>query len=115
MTIDRRDFLTLAKGGLAAGAALAGGAARAAAPAASTSATTSKPAAALNDWSAVRAEFLLSREHVHLALMLLTSHPRPVREAIERHRRAMDENPADYFEEKFFHADGEVRKAAAAY
>ena len=46
--------------------------------------------------------------------MLVTSHPRPVREAIERHRRALDENPSGYFEEKFFTIDAEVRAAAAA-
>ena len=63
----------------------------------------------------MRSEFLLSRDHIHLALMLLTSHPRPVREAIERHRRALDENPSDYFEEQFFKIEGEVRAAAAQY
>src|SRR3954451_22283357 len=97
MKLDRRDFLSR----VTAGAALA---------------VTPNPApAASSDWSAVRNEFLLSREHIHLALMLLTSHPRPVREAIERHRRRLDENPAGYFEEKFFTADGEARAAAAAY
>jgi selenocysteine lyase/cysteine desulfurase len=97
MKLDRRDFLSR----VTAGAALA---------------VTPKPApAASSDWAAVRNEFLLSREHIHLALMLLTSHPRPVREAIERHRRRLDENPAEYFEEKFFVADGETRAAAARY
>jgi selenocysteine lyase/cysteine desulfurase len=97
MKLDRRDFLSR----VTAGAALA---------------VTPNPApAASTDWSGVRNEFLLSREHIHLALMLLTSHPRPVREAIERHRRRLDENPAEYFEEKFFTADGETRAAAAKY
>jgi isopenicillin-N epimerase len=92
--IDRRDFLA----GLGLGAA-------------------ARPATAANlsDWAAVRAEFPLSREHIHLALMLLTSHPRPVREAIEKHRRRFDENPAGYFEERFFVADGETRAAVARY
>jgi selenocysteine lyase/cysteine desulfurase len=102
LTLDRRNFLSRVTAGAALGTAI-GRAAHAAAPA---------PA---SDWAAVRAEFLLSREHIHLALMLLASHPRPVREAIERHRRRFDENPADYFEEKFFHADGETRVAAAQY
>jgi isopenicillin-N epimerase len=96
MNLDRRDFLSR----MTAGAALA---------------VTPAAPAPPSDWSAVRNEFLLSREHIHLALMLLTSHPRPVREAIERHRRRLDENPAGYFEEKFFTADGETRAAAAAY
>jgi isopenicillin-N epimerase len=100
MTIDRRDFL--------AGLGVTAAAARPAAAAANVSAN-------LSDWSAVRAEFPLSRDHIHLALMLLTSHPRPVREAIERHRRRFDENPAGYFEERFFIADGETRSAVARY
>src|SRR6185369_5609563 len=77
--------------------------------------TPTAPVTSGSDWAAVRNEFLLSREHIHLALMLLASHPRPVREAIERHRRRFDENPAEYFEEKFFTADGETRAAAARY
>jgi selenocysteine lyase/cysteine desulfurase len=97
MALDRRDFLSR----LTAGAALA--------------ATPAAPPAPTSEWSAVRGEFLLSREHIHLALMLLASHPRVVREAIERHRRRFDENPAEYFEEKFFHADDETRAAAADY
>ena len=103
MTIDRRGFLCRTAGAALGTAAV--GAARAAAP----------PAPATLDWGAIRAEFLLSREHIHLALMLLASHPRPVREAIERHRRRFDENPAGYFEERFFIADGETRAAAAKY
>jgi isopenicillin-N epimerase len=110
MTIDRRDFLTGA--GPTFGAALGLAARRSA-----LADPPGKPAAVepLASWSAVRAEFPLSREYIHLALMLLASHPRPVREAIERHRRAFDENPAGYFEERFFQADGEVRAAAARY
>jgi isopenicillin-N epimerase len=96
MALDRRDFLST----FTAGAALA---------------ATPAAAAPSSEWAAVRSEFLLSREHVHLALMLLTSHPRMVREAIERHRRRLDENPVGYFEEKFMHAEDEVRAAAADY
>jgi selenocysteine lyase/cysteine desulfurase len=98
MSIHRRDFLTGAALGVPAYRA-----ARAGSP------------AGLNSWSAIRNEFLLSREHIHMALMLLASHPRPVREAIEKHRRAFDENPAGHFEDRFFQADGEVRVAAARY
>jgi isopenicillin-N epimerase len=107
MTIDRRDFLTRA--GLTAGVALGAGG--------QSFRAEAGPAApaSLSSWSDVRSEFLLGREHIHMALMLLTSHPRPVREAIERHRRAMDENPAGYFEDKFMHVEGEIRAAVARY
>src|SRR3954468_22313698 len=52
------------------------------------------------DWEAVRGQFdRLSRDYVHLATsQFLTSHPRPVREAIEEHRRALDDNPVLYVE-----------------
>jgi hypothetical protein len=45
------------------------------------------PAAALppaDEWARVCAEFSLSPEYIHLAGFLLASHPRAVREAIER-------------------------------
>lgn len=41
-----------------------------------------------SDWSAVRAQFDLSSEWLHIV-----SHPRPVRESIERYRRMLDANP----------------------
>ena len=93
MSINRRGFIRGA--GLGAGA-MGGGACRNGRPerlAANLAGPGSPPS-----WESVRAEFPLSREHIHLALMLVTSHPRPVREAIERHRRALDENPTEYFE-----------------
>jgi isopenicillin-N epimerase len=47
----------------------------------------------LDDWSVVRNQFNLSPEYIHLATFALASHPRPVREAIQKYRRALDENP----------------------
>ncbi|MEJ7598958.1 MAG: aminotransferase class V-fold PLP-dependent enzyme [Kofleriaceae bacterium] len=44
-------------------------------------------------WQALRAEFLLSAEFIHLNSMLVASHPRPVREALEAYARRLDENP----------------------
>jgi isopenicillin-N epimerase len=54
-----------------------------------------------DEWERVRAEFSVSPDFVHLAGFLLASHPRPVREAIERHRKALDDNPALYVEQHF--------------
>src|SRR2546428_12061183 len=53
-------------------------------------------AADLQDWRAVRGEFNLSRDYIHLTGFLLPSHPPPGPEAIETHRPGPDENPADY-------------------
>jgi selenocysteine lyase/cysteine desulfurase len=73
------------------------------------------PPADLSTWEAVRGEFLLTREYIHMALMLLASHPRPVREAIERHRRGLDEDPVSYGLSNLGRLEGAVREAAAAY
>jgi selenocysteine lyase/cysteine desulfurase len=56
-------------------------------------------APATDRWSAVRAQFQLSRDTVHLSALLLASHPEPVRVAIERHRRALDADPVTYLHE----------------
>jgi isopenicillin-N epimerase len=51
------------------------------------------------EWANVRAAFELSPDYIHLgAGQFLASHPQPVREAIERHRRALDANPVLYIE-----------------
>jgi isopenicillin-N epimerase len=98
MALDRRDFLSVGAVALAARGAQA-----------------QTPPVRLDDWGQLRGEFLLKPDQIHLALMLLASHPRTVRNAIERHRRAFDEDPAGYFEERFFRADAETRTAVAAY
>jgi len=48
-------------------------------------------------------------------MFYLVSHPRPVREAIEALRRAIDENPFEVVEHGLFTKPEEVRRAAAAY
>ena len=74
----------------------------------------------LQDWSAVRDEFDLGREYIHLSSFFLASHPRPVREAIERYRKEIDRNPFEVVEHGLFNPEGEsmtdkVKKAAAEY
>lgn len=51
------------------------------------------PAGAATDWEWVRAQFALAPDHVHMSSFLISSYPRSVREEIERHRRAIDQNP----------------------
>jgi isopenicillin-N epimerase len=100
--MQRRHFLSA----LGAGAALACKAAEAAGP---------TPAAAppKDEWAAFRTEFELAPDWVHLAGFLLASHPRRVRDAIERHRRALDENPALYVEAHAFDQKPVLEPAAA--
>lgn len=103
--MDRRDFLV--RSGLVLGAA---------AMARVEAASLPDPDPTVpGDWKSVKGEFLLDRGLIHMSGFYLASHPRPVREAIERHRKALDENP---FEEHHLHyAEHEARtlKAAAAY
>jgi isopenicillin-N epimerase len=107
-TLPRRSFLGLT-------AALASGCAserRAARPVTTTSALASS-----DPWEAIRALFPLSRDYVHLASFLLASHPKPVAEAIERHRRDLDANPVLTIESELGHRERtmRVRTAAAGY
>lgn len=66
-------------------------------------------------WASVREQFPLSRSHIHMSMFLLASHPRPVAEAIARHRRGLDENPAAYVYDHFREMDSRTRASAAAY
>jgi isopenicillin-N epimerase len=69
----------------------------------------------LDSWEEVRGQFLLSREFIHMTGFLLASHPLPVREAIERHRQGLDENPAHYWSDNEERFEAEVLAAAADY
>lgn len=67
------------------------------------------------EWHRVRAAFDISPEIIDLSALLISSHPRPVREAIARHRRALDENPTLYLESNYRRNINRVLKAAARY
>jgi isopenicillin-N epimerase len=74
----------------------------------------------LDDWAVVRDQFNLSPEYIHLATFALASHPRPVREAIQKYRRALDENPFLVVDRGLWGPEAEnlphkVREAAAEY
>ncbi|MUP44671.1 aminotransferase class V-fold PLP-dependent enzyme [Gramella sp. BOM4] len=69
----------------------------------------------LNSWSDLRDMFDLETGKTHMALMLLASHPKPVKEEIERHRANFDKNPAEYWEENFQTAEPRVVEVAAKY
>lgn len=62
----------------------------------------------------LRGLFDLEPGLAHLSAFVLAPHPRPVREAIERHRRGLDRDPRGYLAEHGGLEDG-VRFAAAEY
>jgi selenocysteine lyase/cysteine desulfurase len=101
-SIERRQFI----GALAAATALFGCSRSGDTPAASP-----EPPPA-DEWARVRAEFELSPDWVHLSGFLLAAHPKRVRDAIERHRRALDENPAIYVEQHLFDVNPMLGPAA---
>lgn len=69
----------------------------------------------LDSWEAVRDQFPLSRDAVHMSCFFLASHPTPVREAIEAHRRGLDENPLTYILDNEERLEAAVLSAAADY
>ena len=91
---------TLIGGALAlpAGAWLAGCASEDGGGDPATSAASGRPAATgdLRDWREVRGLFDLRADAQHLSVYMFAPHSRPVREAIERHRRGFDEDPRTY-------------------
>ncbi|MDU0354775.1 aminotransferase class V-fold PLP-dependent enzyme [Paraglaciecola aquimarina] len=67
------------------------------------------------DWKGLRKLFPLTHDYIQLSTFLLASHPKPVADAIEKHRRALDENPSDYWHQHFLTIDSEISNSAAQY
>jgi len=71
------------------------------------------------DWPAVRAQFRLRPDRIHLGSFYLVSHPKPVRDAIDRYRERIDADPL-WIEEACF-SEGEenlirgVKRSLARY
>src|SRR5919108_1158750 len=72
-------------------------------------------AAAPTGWAAVKAQFPLSRDVRHFDAFVLATHPKPVRDAIERHRRGLDADPNGYLREHEQELEARVGEAAARY
>jgi selenocysteine lyase/cysteine desulfurase len=92
--ISRRDFITTAAAATA--AALAPGRLLAALE------KQTAPLPDLSQWSSVRAQFALTKEHLHFASFYIASHPKPVRDAIEDFRRVLDADPFLTVEHRMF-------------
>ena len=83
--------------------------------AASPNATSDDMNIQAGDWKALRNMFPLTRKYIQLSTFLLASHPKPVSDAIQRHRLAFDENPSDYWHEHFQTIDRDISASAAEY
>ncbi|MEE9128350.1 MAG: aminotransferase class V-fold PLP-dependent enzyme, partial [Planctomycetota bacterium] len=68
-----------------------------------------------DEWDVVRDLFDVDPAYKHFAGFLIVSHPRPVREAIDHHRRELDRNPALYLEHNWQTLDTAPRNAAAKF
>jgi selenocysteine lyase/cysteine desulfurase len=64
------------------------------------------------DWASIRDQFPLTPDILHFAAFVLAAHPRPVADAIERHRRGLDEDTLGYLEEH--QAENELAAGSAA-
>ena len=73
------------------------------------------PRAQLDDWEAVRGLFGLNPDVLHFGGLYLASHPAPVQQAIDAHRRGLDDNPVDYLHQQGPRLEAAVLRAAAAY
>jgi isopenicillin-N epimerase len=111
MTIARRELFSRTGLVLAAGA-IAGSRVSAAA---AQSLAHSVEASSGQTWEDVRAQFALSDDFIHMSAMLIASHPKPVRDAIEEHRRGMDANPLTYVFENNRALQEAARAAAGEY
>ncbi len=67
------------------------------------------------DWEAIRSQFNVDRNFIHMAALFLASHPKPVRDAIEMHRRGLDASPLIYTNENIGKYERDIRAASAAY
>jgi isopenicillin-N epimerase len=106
--VDRRHFLV--RSGLALGVALLSSDIRSLSWGAGQAMPARSP-----DWQAVRDQFPLSRDLIHLAGFFLASHPTPVRQAIERHRDGLDADPIGYWLLHEKKQEAAVLRAAAGY
>ncbi len=89
----------------------------------STPPDASAPPEQFASWQEVRDEFNATADLIHMSGILIATHPRSVRDAIERHREGLNKNPAGYLTEHWglpadrHHDEGEGKamRAAARY
>jgi selenocysteine lyase/cysteine desulfurase len=75
-------------------------------------------AAANDPWAGLKQLFDQDPDYLHFSNFLVASHPRPVREAIERYRAQIDRNPGmamDWDLQETWKREGQVREWAGRY
>ena len=77
--------------------------------------TESEAPASFETWADIRKQFVLNPNKIHMSQMLLASHPKPVRDAINTHRKAFDEDPVEYWEVNYPTIEKKIRQTASAY
>src|SRR5437868_1883043 len=105
--MDRRKFLLNSGLALTATSVLNGCAAK------TDQQENANPAVSFDSWDGIRAQFSLTANRIHMSQMLLASHPKMVRDEIERHRKNFDEDAVGYWENNWKTAEGIVQTAAA--
>lgn len=70
---------------------------------------------ARTSWEDVRGLFDLRPDRIHMAGLLFASHPRPVKDAIARHREELQRDPASYISHERWRLEADVLKSAATY
>ncbi|GAC1619153.1 MAG: aminotransferase class V-fold PLP-dependent enzyme [Candidatus Acidiferrum sp.] len=74
-----------------------------------------QPVSTPDNWAAIREQFNLSPSVINMAGFFFASHPKTVRDAIEKHRRGLDECPFTYLEDNVRTFETAVRSAASEY
>ncbi|SEI15772.1 aminotransferase class V-fold PLP-dependent enzyme [Pseudomonas asplenii] len=85
---------------------------------AAASAPAAAPTQSGDKWARLRQLFDQDPDYLHFSNFLVTSHPKPVRDAIERHRAAIDRNPGlamDWDLAETWKRENQVRQAAGRY
>jgi selenocysteine lyase/cysteine desulfurase len=120
VSMDRRHLLVRTGIALGLGASIVGGGAalrerRSSGAEPDTSPAPVERISSADDWQSVRDQFALSRDFLHFGGLYIASHPAPVQQAIDAHRRGMDENPVFYLQDNGGRLEANVLRAAAGY
>ncbi len=103
--MKRRDFLVASGAGGAAGLVVAS---------AGTGAVSAKSPGDM-DWQQIKAQFAPTPGIAQMSAFYLASHPRPVRDAIAKHRLGLDRNSIGYLHEMMEPCERGLRDAAAEF